>query len=92
MASVCQSCGMPMNKDPEGGGENADGTRSQTYCSLCYRGGEFLHPDFTVEEMQAHCIEQLKKNGMPAFMGWLFTRGIPKLGRWRMGSPDGRVH
>jgi hypothetical protein len=24
MNKICQSCGMPMRKDPEGGGTNAD--------------------------------------------------------------------
>ena len=27
----CQSCGMPMKKDPENGGTNADGTKSPDY-------------------------------------------------------------
>ena len=26
--------------------------------------------------------DELEKKGMPRFMGWLFTRGIPKLERW----------
>lgn len=92
MATVCQSCGMPLNKDPQGGGSNQDGTKSGTYCSLCYENGAFLHPNFTVEEMQAHCIEQLKQKGMPTFMGWLFTRGIPKLDRWHASSSDQTRH
>lgn len=29
----CQSCGMPLKKDADGGRSNADGTRSRTYCS-----------------------------------------------------------
>ncbi len=84
MASkVCQSCGMPLSKDAQGGGTNADGTRSTKYCSLCYENGEFHHPDFTVEEMQQFCIDQLADKGMPRFMGWLFTRGLPRLERWK---------
>lgn len=82
MGKICQSCGMPLSKDPEKGGSNTDGSRSEVYCSLCYDNGQFIHPDFTAEEMQTHCIEQLKLRGMPGFMGWLFTRGIPKLSRW----------
>ncbi len=82
MGANCQSCGMPLSKDSLGGGSEADGSRSTTYCSLCYEKGEFLHPGFTVEEMQALCVTELKKKGMPAIMAWLFTRGIPKLGRW----------
>jgi len=82
MSARCQSCGMPLSKDTEGGGSEADGSRSTLYCSLCYADGAFRRPDFTVEEMQAHCVQQLKLHGMPTVMAWLFTRGIPKLGRW----------
>ncbi len=82
MSGRCQSCGMPLSKDPEGGGREADGSRSALYCSLCYRDGAFIHPDFTASQMQAYCIRQLQDRGMPGFVAWLFTRGIPKLGRW----------
>ena len=73
---------MPLSKDPKGGGANEDGTLSAIYCSLCYVDGAFLHPDFTVNQMQEYCVEQLKNKGMPSVMAWLFTRGIPKLDRW----------
>ncbi|WP_029041248.1 zinc ribbon domain-containing protein [Cucumibacter marinus] len=83
MTRICQSCSMPMDKDAEGGGTEADGTRSGKYCSLCYKDGAFTQPDFTVEEMQDFCIEQLSNKGLPKFMGWIFTRSIPRLERWR---------
>ena len=83
MAKLCQSCSMPLNKDPKGGGTEADGSKSDTYCSLCYEDGAFVHPDFSVDQMQVHCVEQLQKQGMPKVMAWLFTRGIPKLERWK---------
>ena len=41
---------MPLAKDPDGGGTEADGSRSRTYCSLCYRDGAFVHPGVSVEE------------------------------------------
>ena len=85
MAGNCQSCGMPLAKDPAGGGANADGSKSGRYCSRCFGEGRFKHPDFTVTQMQAFCVEQLSKKGMPRVMAWLFTRGIPKLERWRLG-------
>lgn len=82
MGIRCQSCGMPLNKDPEGGGSEADGTRSTTYCSICYENGDFRHPGVSVEEFQAHCVDALAAKGMPRIMAWAFTRGIPKLDRW----------
>ena len=83
MGKICQSCSIPLAKDPEGGGTEADGSRSEKYCSLCYRNGAFEHPDFSVGEMQEHCIEQLRRQGMPRFMAWIFTRSLPRLERWR---------
>uniref|UniRef100_A0AAN0ME00 Zinc ribbon domain-containing protein n=1 Tax=Yoonia rhodophyticola TaxID=3137370 RepID=A0AAN0ME00_9RHOB len=29
MGQICQSCAMPMNKDPAGGGTEADGSRGR---------------------------------------------------------------
>ncbi|MEX3008761.1 zinc ribbon domain-containing protein [Hoeflea sp. TYP-13] len=83
MGARCQSCGMPLSKDEMGGGTNDDGSISTTYCSFCYKDGAFVHPEFTADDMQKFCIEQLEKRGMPRFMAWIFTRGIPKLGRWQ---------
>ncbi|MCX6719896.1 MAG: zinc ribbon domain-containing protein, partial [Candidatus Staskawiczbacteria bacterium] len=48
---MCQSCGMPLSKDPAGGGTNADGTKSIMYCSYCYQKGVFTR-NCTVQEMQ----------------------------------------
>jgi len=73
---------MPMNKDPEGGGLEKDGGRSQVYCSLCYDDGDFRHLDVSVGAFQAICVDALADKGMPRIMAWAFTRGIPKLKRW----------
>ncbi len=32
----CQSCGIPMKKDPELGGTNADDSKSLKYCSKLF--------------------------------------------------------
>jgi hypothetical protein len=71
-----------MKKDPQGGGSNADGSKSTEYCSYCYQDGQFTQPDFTAEEMQRFCIEKMTECNIPKFLAWLFTRGIPRLGRW----------
>ncbi|MFD1294599.1 zinc ribbon domain-containing protein [Lutibacter holmesii] len=82
----CQSCAMPLNKDPKGkgGGKNADGTLSYKYCSYCYEDGEFIQPNITALEMQAFVKQQLKEMGgfMKLFAG-VFSKGIPKLERWK---------
>lgn len=80
----CQSCGMPLCKDPKGSGTNADGKPSNKYCSYCYEDGKFLQPDMTAEEMQAFAKEKIREMGgfMKLFAGY-FSKGIPKLERWK---------
>ncbi|MFZ1654302.1 MAG: zinc ribbon domain-containing protein [Candidatus Moraniibacteriota bacterium] len=81
----CQSCGYPMQKDEKGGGSEKDGTKSATYCSMCYENGEFLSPPEvdTAEKMQKFCIQEMKKGGMNGILAWVLTRPIPRLDRWR---------
>ncbi|WP_342770821.1 MULTISPECIES: zinc ribbon domain-containing protein [unclassified Methanoculleus] len=45
----CGSCGMPLVRDEDAGTE-ADGSRSTSYCTYCYRDGRFTEPDLTREE------------------------------------------
>jgi hypothetical protein len=79
----CQSCGMPMKKDPAGGGTNADGSKSAMYCSYCYQNGAFIKPEITMEQMQELCKGKLKEMGFPGFIAGWMTKGIPKLERWK---------
>jgi hypothetical protein len=82
MSKFCQSCGMPMKKDPQHGGLNKDGTKNRDYCSYCYVDGEFTFKG-NAREMQKFCVEKMKEMGSPSFVAWLFTRNIPRLARWR---------
>lgn len=79
----CQSCDMPLLKDPEGGGREADGTRSQKYCSLCFDLGAFRWVGEDVKEFQAMVVDQMSKDGWNRMIAWLLTRRIPKLERWK---------
>lgn len=84
MGKVCQSCAMPMNRDPGGGGTEADGSKTDKYCSLCYQDGAFTNPEVTTaKQMQDFCIVHMKQHGMPGLMAWVLTRPIPRLERWR---------
>lgn len=82
----CQSCAMPLKKDPKGGATNADGSMSIMYCSYCYEDGKFLQPDITASEMQQFVKEKLKEMGFPGFIAGFFTKGIPKLERWKTNN------
>ncbi|PHS54671.1 MAG: hypothetical protein COB01_00565 [Lutibacter sp.] len=80
----CQSCGMPLCKDPKGSGTDHKGQQSNKYCSYCYEDGKFLQPDITAEEMQMFVKGKLKEMGgfMKLFAGF-YSKGIPKLERWK---------
>lgn len=79
----CQSCAMPLKKDPNKGGTNADGSTSHMYCSYCFQDGQFVNPEMKVEEMQEFVKGKMKEMGIPGFMAGMFTKGIPKLERWK---------
>jgi hypothetical protein len=86
----CQSCGMPLRRDPLGGGTNADGSKSRAYCSHCYANGHFTRPDITAREMQARVHDKLRERGIPRILSWMFTRRIPRLQRWSGGAGKAR--
>jgi hypothetical protein len=80
----CQSCGIPLKRDENGGGTNADGSKSNKFCSKCFVSGTFTKPDMTLVEMQALVKSKLKEFGFPGFIAGLFTKNIPKLERWNV--------
>ena len=79
----CQSCGMPIKRDPRGGGTEADGARTTRFCSHCYAAGKFTRPNITATEMQELVREKMVEMGFPRFLCGFFTRKIPKLERWQ---------
>ena len=85
--AICQSCAMPLKQDPQKGGTNADGSRSEFYCSYCYEDGEFLCKAETVYEFQNLCKEKMLADAMNRIFVWLFSSKLfagrlKKLSRW----------
>jgi len=80
---ICQSCGMPLIRDAEGGGTNSDGSKSLLYCSHCYQSGQFTRPDFTVQQMKELVVDKLVEMKFPRFIAKFFAINIPKLERWK---------
>jgi hypothetical protein len=74
---------MPLKSDPEKGGTEKDGSKSLKYCSYCYQRGSYTQPSFTAEDMQEFSKSKMKEMGIPGFLAGLFTRGIPRLERWK---------
>lgn len=46
----CQSCGMPFKKDENNRGANADGSKSELYCSYCYENRGFIYKETDVNK------------------------------------------
>ena len=80
--SHCQSCDMPISKDPMNGGSNDDGSRSTKYCSLCYENGVFKYLGTDVKDYQKYVVDNMVADGWMRPIAWLMTRRIPKLERW----------
>ena len=72
-----------MNKDPNGGGSEADGSRNQKYCGYCYQNGAFIYDGASVKEFQEFCRQKMIAAGHNRFSAWLFTRGMKRLERWK---------
>ena len=79
----CQSCGMPLKKDPKRQQNITDSMISNKYCSYCYEDGEFKQPDWNANQMRDFVKGKLKEMGFPGFLTEFFTRGIPNLERWK---------
>lgn len=79
----CQSCGMPLKKSPNGGGTNTDKSINKMYCAYCYEDGQFKQPGWTAMQMQEFSKGKMKEMGFPGFLARFFTKGIPKLERWK---------
>lgn len=48
---MCQSCGLPFNKEHEHFiAVEPDGSKS-IYCTNCYKEGKFIDPNISMEEM-----------------------------------------
>lgn len=80
----CQSCAMPMEK-LELFGTNADGAKSDEYCTYCLQKGKFMEPNITMHEMIDKCVGiMVQRNIMPEDQAKeLMNKTIPNLKRWK---------
>ena len=81
---ICQSCGMPMQKDKDFG-TNADGSKNEEYCHFCYKDGKFTEPDITMEQKidKVVGIATSQMNMPEAQAREMANNIIPKLKRWQ---------
>jgi len=82
---ICQSCGMPLDKDPNNGGSNADNSKSDTYCSFCYKDGKFIDQGISLQEKIEKNIQiAVARLNIPESKAREIAENIlPKLQRWK---------
>jgi hypothetical protein len=84
----CQSCGMPLVTKDAGDcrGTEADGSPSETWCTLCYHEGAFIDPDCTLEQMRQIVDDALRAKGSNAAFRWMAKKQIASLKRWKSSA------
>ncbi|MDR0799333.1 MAG: zinc ribbon domain-containing protein [Dysgonamonadaceae bacterium] len=82
---ICQSCGMPLDKDPNKGGTNSDGSKSDKYCSFCYQNGKFLDEGITLQEkIEKNIRIAVAKMNIPESQARAMAGNqLPNLERWK---------
>lgn len=81
---ICQSCGMPIDKDPNKGGTNADKSKSEAYCSFCYVDGRFTDEGISVGEKIEKNIRIAISMNIPENKAREMAETIiPTLERWK---------
>ncbi len=87
MQKICQSCGMPLKAKADRRGTEIDGTRSETYCNLCYLNGKFQEPNLTKADMLERGLLGIENSNDNKVKKWLLKKSYPKLlnslGRWK---------
>jgi len=82
---VCQSCGYPLQKDGDKG-TNADGTRNEEYCSMCFTDGRFIQSDITMEgiiDLAAKGLSEFDPDMSYGQAKEYVSEVIPQLKRWK---------
>ncbi len=84
-STICQSCGMPLDKDPNKGGTNADKSISEKYCSFCFQEGKFFDEGITLKEKIEKNIQMaVERMNIPESQARQMAEKIlPNLERWK---------
>ena len=80
--TLCQSCGMPLNKEEVKGTEK-NGLKTDEYCKYCYENGAFKNPDMNLEDMKKNVQNQMKKMQLHENVIQKAVNILPALKRWQ---------
>ncbi|OFX55505.1 MAG: hypothetical protein A2046_09855 [Bacteroidetes bacterium GWA2_30_7] len=82
---ICQSCGMPLDKDPNKGGTNMDNSKSEKFCSFCFTKGKFHDEGINLhEKIEKNIKIAVEKLGISELKAREMAENIlPSLERWK---------
>jgi len=70
---------------PEDFGTNADGSKSEEYCTYCFQKGAFTMPAKNVEEMIEKLVSMHDQMGLSEEAARkMASENLPKLKRWKV--------
>ena len=72
----CESCMMPLSKDPRVSG-------SDKYCSYCFKDGKLCYEGNDVNEFKKVCYEEMRKKGTNPLLAKFYTWMIGFAPRWK---------
>ena len=75
-STYCESCMMPLAKDPIPSG-------SDKYCHYCFQNGELTYKGNDLKEFQKHAYEGMVSQGMGKTKARLFAWMIRFAPRWK---------
>jgi hypothetical protein len=79
----CESCLMPLGKNLEDAGTEADGTKSTKYCKYCYQRGKLCYEGDDLKDFQRVAYENMIKMGMWWPKAKFFAWTIKFAPRWK---------
>lgn len=82
---LCQSCAMPLSVD-EDHGDNRDGSRNDEFCRFCFKEGDFVDPEITMQEKIDKLVRiAVTHMDMTEEKALEMAKGIiPQLKRWKV--------
>jgi len=80
--TLCQSCGLPLNKE-ELKGTEINGSKTDEYCKYCYENGALKNPEMNLEDMKKTVENQMKKLELHEYLIQKALNILPALKRWK---------
>lgn len=74
--NTCESCMMPLDKDPGVSG-------NPKYCSYCCKDGKLCDEGEDLKAFQKRCYEGMREKGMGRFKAKFYTFLVRFAPRWR---------